>query len=65
MKWIWTCTCSKCGREIADGEESALEFKRAGWTFDTVSRKWTCDECAEKEGKCCPGTDLSGSAPLR
>ena len=51
MKWIWTCTCSKCGREIADGEKLALEFKRAGWTFDTVSRKWTCDECAEKEGK--------------
>ena len=52
MKWIWACTCAKCGREVADGDELAFRFKRdgEGWVYDKSERSWTCPECAKKEG---------------
>lgn len=48
---IWCCTCARCGKEIADGDRQALDFKRGGWQYDRETREWTCDECMEKESR--------------
>ena len=55
MKWYWSCTCAKCGKEIASGDRLDMDFKRAEWTYDRTTHTWNCPECSalaatEKEG---------------
>lgn len=49
MMTVWSCTCAKCGKEVADGDRQGFEFKLAGWRYNRETHEWICDECAEKE----------------
>jgi hypothetical protein len=51
MKSVWFCTCTKCGREIADSDKQAFDFKRGGWIYDRESGDWTCDKCVDEDKK--------------
>lgn len=48
MKWLWSCRCQRCGKEIADTDKQALEFKRGGWVYLGHNRGYICDECADE-----------------
>ena len=49
MMRVWVCQCKQCGREIADQDRLAFDFKRGGWRYNRETGEWTCDECAERE----------------
>lgn len=51
MLTIWSCTCSRCGREVASGDRLDFHFRLGGWRYDRDTHKWICDECADAEKK--------------
>lgn len=41
--------CEKCGKEAADADRQAFDFKIVGWHYNRSTGKWVCIDCAEKE----------------
>lgn len=45
---VWSVTCEKCGKEAADAERQAFDFKIGDWHYNRSTGKWVCGDCAEK-----------------
>ena len=49
MMRVWVCQCKQCGREIADQDRLAFDFKRGDWRYLASRKEWICGDCAEKQ----------------
>ena len=45
---VWSVTCEKCGKEAADADRQAFDFKIGDWHYNRSTGKWVCGDCAEK-----------------